>query len=124
VLLFANDVRSRVLNFAQRISLFFLKQMHIHIHIVKNKYLNALLVLMLFSAIAHMAVLFILALASGGWQELNYFNILDINTLFPNFLTGFGGNIISWLIAAGLYIAILKLNKREPAHPRVVPREK
>jgi len=82
-----------------------------NIQIAKNKYLNALLVLMLFSAIAHMAALFILALAGGNVQVLNYFNILDIDALIPNLLNGFAGNVISWLIAASLYLVILKINK-------------
>ena len=58
-----------------------------------------------------MAALFILALAGGNVQVLNYFNILDIDALIPNLLNGFAGNVISWLIAASLYLVILKINK-------------
>ena len=66
---------------------------------------------MLGSAIAHMILLFLRALASGDWHVLNYIHILDIDWFVPGLLAGFGGDIVSWAIAGCLYVLILRLNK-------------
>jgi len=82
------------------------------IKIVKNKYLNVLFVLMLFSAAAHMIILICLAVFRGDIYILNYFNILDLDILFPTiFYNDFLENILSFIFAGILYILILKLNK-------------
>ena len=80
------------------------------ITIVKNKYLNALFLLMLVSAIVHMLILFYLALVSKDLYILNYFNILDIDLLLPSIFNGVAGNIFSAFVAVTIYILILKLN--------------
>jgi len=80
------------------------------ITIVKNKYLNALLLLMLVSAIAHMLILFYIFLATGDMYILNYFNILDVDLFFPDLFNTLPGNIFSALVAIAIYILILKLN--------------
>lgn len=77
------------------------------IQIVKNKYLNSLLLLMLFSAAVHMVILFFLAMWAGNLYFLNYFNILSVSYFFPNFLNSIFGNIISFLFAGIIYIIIL-----------------
>ena len=82
-----------------------------NIKIVKNKYFNAVFLLMLFSAVVHMVILFFLAMASGNMYLLNYFNIIGIGNFLPNFLNSFSGNIISFLLVVALYIIILKLNE-------------
>ena len=50
-----------------------------NIKIVKNKYLNSLLLMMLFSATVHMLILFYISVMTGNFYILNYFKILDIN---------------------------------------------
>ncbi|MFA7714609.1 MAG: hypothetical protein WCX77_00670 [Candidatus Paceibacterota bacterium] len=80
------------------------------IQIVQNKYLNALFVLMLFSASIHMMILVYLAISSGNFYILNYFNILDIDAFIPNFLNDPAGNLFSFIFMAGLYFFILKKN--------------
>ena len=86
-----------------------------NIRIVKNKYLNAVFVLMLFSAIVHMVILFFLSFKTKDIYVLNYFNILDIDLFIPNILNNNLGNFISFVFMIFIYIAILKINKTENA---------
>jgi hypothetical protein len=81
------------------------------IQIVKNKYLNSLFLLMLGSAIVHMAILFFIAIWTGDLYFLNYFNILSISYFIPNFLNSIFGDIVSFLFALIVYVIILKVNK-------------
>ncbi len=83
------------------------------IKIVENKYLNALFLLMLLSAIIHMAVLFCFAILSHNAYSLNYFNILDLDLLYPNLFNGIAGNIFSIIFVIFLYFIILAVNKTE-----------
>jgi len=76
--------------------------------LIKNKYINAVLLLMLFSAIAHMVILFFIAIWQGDLYFLNYFNILSISYFIPNFLNSFWGNIASFVFVSFLYFVILK----------------
>ena len=83
------------------------------IQIVKNKYLNSLLLLMLVSAIIHMVILFGLAIVSGSFYFLNYFKIIAVDSFYPNIFNSFAGNIFSLIFVALIYLIILKLNKAE-----------
>lgn len=84
------------------------------IQIVKNKYLNALFVLMLFSAVAHMLILIFIALKTSDVYVLNYFNILDLDILFPAiFKNGILGNLASLVFVASFYIIILQWTEKE-----------
>jgi uncharacterized membrane protein len=82
-----------------------------NIQIVKNKYLNALFLLMLLSAIIHMAILFFLAIKTADIYVLNYLNILDVDLFLPNILNSVFGNIFSLFVMVLIYLAILKINK-------------
>ena len=82
-----------------------------NIKIVKNKYLNALFLLMLFSAIIHMVLLFCVAITSRDIYVLNYFNILDFDLLFPALKNSVAGNIFSAIFVFVLYGIILAVNK-------------
>lgn len=85
-----------------------------NIKIVKNKYANAVLLLMLLSASVHMLILFFLAFNKGDLYSLNYFNILDLDILFPSiFKNGFLGNFASLIFTASLYILILKFGDKD-----------
>jgi len=79
--------------------------------IVRNKYLNALFVLMLFSAAIHMLILAYLAFKAGDPYILNYFNILDVDIFIPGFLNSEAGNLLSLAFTAGFYFLILAKNK-------------
>jgi len=84
-----------------------------NIKIVKNRYINALLILMLVSAIVHMLILFCFALASGNLYTVNYFNVLDIDFFYPNIFNSFWGNVLSVALMLVIYLIILKSNKTE-----------
>jgi len=84
-----------------------------HIKIVKNKYLNALLLLVLFSALVHMIILLYSALRYWDFYFLNYFNILNVYYIFPHFLDAFHENLLSVAVVCALYLVILKINKTE-----------
>jgi hypothetical protein len=84
-----------------------------NIKIVKNKYLNALFLLMLLSAIIHMIILFYWSAIHSDLYVLNYFNILDVDFFFPNILNSFWGNTFSVLFVVAIYLIILKINKSE-----------
>lgn len=83
------------------------------VRIVKNKYLNALFLLMLFSAIVHMLILFYFFAISRDIYTLNYFNILDVDIFLPNIFNSTVGNIFSVLVALSIYIVILTTNKTD-----------
>lgn len=83
------------------------------IQIVKNKYINSLLILMLGSAIFHMILLFFLAIKSYDLYILNYFNILDIDLFSPNIFNSVLGNFSSFLFVVIIYLIILKANNKE-----------
>lgn len=75
--------------------------------IVNNKYLDALLKTMLFSAIIHMILLFIYIGISGKFYLANYFNILDLDLFSPKFIEGAGSLILSGVVVLGIYIFFL-----------------
>lgn len=81
------------------------------IKIVNNKYLNALLLLMLFSAIVHMAVLFCWFLVSKDIYIFNYFNILNLNYFYPESSDNLWWNVSSVFAVILIYLLILFINK-------------
>lgn len=83
------------------------------IKIVKNKYINSLLLLMLFSAMAHMLALFYITIKTGNLYVINYFNIIQITYFFPDAFGGWLGNMFSVVFVAVLYLIILSVNKTE-----------
>jgi len=85
-----------------------------NIKIVKNKYLNPLFVIMLFSASVHMVILFFLALSRGDLYILNYFNILDLDILLPSmFKNNFFGNFASLVFMAAFYFLVFKISNKD-----------
>lgn len=82
-----------------------------NIKIVKNKYLNALFLLMLFSAIVHMIILFFLAITQQNTSLINYFNILNISYFLPQLAGSFQQDVVSFVFTAAIYLVILKANK-------------
>lgn len=82
-----------------------------NIAIVKNRYVNAMLILMLFSAATHLLIIFFSMMMSGDLYLLNFFNIVGVSYLIPNFLNSFSGNLLSFAFAAALYLIILRYNR-------------
>ncbi|MEK7665029.1 MAG: hypothetical protein AAB361_02735 [Patescibacteria group bacterium] len=84
-----------------------------NIKIFKNKYLNALVLLMVVSVIIHMLILIFIAVKSLNIYILNYFNILDLDILFPGIFKNTPyGNLISVITALFLYFAILTVQDK------------
>jgi len=83
------------------------------IQISKNKYINALAILALFSAAVHMTLLSYKAIYEKDLYILNYFNVLDLDIFFGNAFKNFWGNAISAICAGLIYLIILKTNKLE-----------
>ena len=84
-----------------------------HIKIVRNKYINAFLLLLLLTAVVHFVILCLLFIKSGDFYFLNYFSILNIDYFIPDFLNNILGNIFSVFFVLILYLIILKKNKTE-----------
>ncbi len=82
-----------------------------NIKIADNKYVNALLVLMLFSAIVHMIILFVVAIASRDMYVLNYFNILDVDLFHASIFSSGAGNLFALVAVVGIYLGLLKFNR-------------
>ncbi len=81
-----------------------------NIKVVKNKYLNALFLLMILSAVAHMLNSIFIAVKSFDIYILNYFNILELDILFPNIFKNTPyGNLSSFVVVLFLYFVMLKL---------------
>jgi hypothetical protein len=84
------------------------------IQIVKNKYINGIFLLMLFSAAIHMLLLFYVSMAQKNFYILNYFNIVDFDILFPSvFKDTIAQNIVSLAVAAVIYFIIIFWNNAE-----------
>jgi len=84
-----------------------------NIKITKNKYVDAFLLLMMFSAALHMIILLIQSLYEGNVYILNYFNILDLDLFISGISNTFWCNFFSGVVALIIYLLILKVNKSE-----------
>lgn len=83
------------------------------INIVKNKYLNALFLLMLVSAAVHIIILVIKSFAEKSIYPLNFFHILNLNYFFPNvFKDSAAMNIASVIFLASFYLLLLALSDK------------
>lgn len=72
--------------------------------IVKNPYLDALLKLMLLSAIIHMIVLVTYSILNGNVSHLNFFKIINIELFFPEIVNVDCYGLYSFVITIWLYI--------------------
>ena len=76
------------------------------IQIVKNRYLDALLKFILLTAIMHVVLLIIFSIVTLNVVPLNYFNILDLDSFFPNVIEGTLSQVLSVVVMVALYLAI------------------
>lgn len=76
--------------------------------ISKNRYIDALGKLFLFSAIFHVGMLVIITFYDWNSAGLNYFDILDLGFFLPRLLTMGQSQLISLVLAGVIYGAILK----------------
>ena len=82
------------------------------VKIAKNIYLDSLFKLMLLSASIHMIILIGAAILRADIKILNYFNIPDLEFIFPHIVDGFASDVASALVAAAIYGVFLYRNKR------------
>ncbi len=81
--------------------------------IAKNRYLDALLKLVLFSAITHMLILAYKSVSTADPVIMNYFNILDLELFFEGIEKGTLSQILSVVVMLGIYFAIFFLFTRK-----------
>lgn len=62
-------------------------------HITRG--LKAIAIVMVFSASIHMTILFIRSIRENNWQLMNYYNILDLEVIFPSLQGIFSNHILS-----------------------------
>ena len=87
--------------------------------IAKNPYLDALLKLMLFTAMIHMVNLAVFSAFSRSFSPLNYFGIIDLGWVFPD-AVGLGMPfLIGALLALGIYLLFLAsaLKRKKNSRP-------
>ena len=72
--------------------------------IVKNRHLDALLKLMLLSAVLHMAVLAIYFVLHVDATRFNFFKIINIDLLYPRLVTNSLTNFYSTVVMVVLYL--------------------
>jgi len=96
----------------ERSQKFVLKNKKMMQKMIKNKYLNAFLILLLYSAIFHVFVLIYRSFAERTIYPLNFFSILNLDILFPNmFKNTISVNAASFLVVVIIYFLILKYQK-------------
>ena len=79
--------------------------------ISKNRYLNALFLLMLLSAIVHTSLMFFLAITAGDPKLVNFFSIIQLNLLWPD--SAFLSSMAAASVTAGaIYLFFFWLSKK------------
>ncbi len=72
-----------------------------------NKYVKALAGLVLFSATVHLSILLVYAFIWRNIDIWNYFNILELDFIWPKIAGGLLFNTLSGICAAIIYMAFL-----------------
>lgn len=82
------------------------------IQIVKNKYINAGLLLMLVSATLHIISLIVAFIDSWDFHVFNYFTIIGVDRFVPGAFNTAAGDIVSFFFVIVLYGIILFYNEQ------------
>jgi len=72
----------------------------------ENRYIDALIKLILFSAVFHIILITIYSIVNLDITYLNYFNILDIDLFFPGIIDGSLSQVFSILMITIIYLII------------------
>ena len=83
------------------------------IPLVKNRYIDALLKLMLLSAIIHMIVLAWYSVVYNDFTLFNFFTIVGIDLLFPQIVTSDCQYVYSFAIVLCMYAVLFYLLNRK-----------
>lgn len=81
--------------------------------IARNRYLDALLKLVLFSAITHIIILVYKSVSTLDPVIMNYFNILDLELFFQGIENGALSQVLSAVVMLGIYVTIFFLFTRK-----------
>lgn len=80
--------------------------------IADNKYVDAFLQLMLYSAGFHLIILAIKCFLEKSAYPLNFFTILSLDILFPNiFKNNLIYDFVSWAVALMIYIFLWRIKR-------------
>jgi hypothetical protein len=81
--------------------------------ISKNKWLEAIKNLLLFSAIIHVFLLILYSIRNWNAKPLNYFNILDLDLFFPKIADGFLSTMLSIIFVIIIYFTFYFISSRK-----------
>ncbi|MFA6215624.1 MAG: hypothetical protein WC768_03585 [Patescibacteria group bacterium] len=70
---------------------------------MKNRFLQALVRVVLFSATVHLFLLVVFSVIKKDIVTLNYFKIIGLDLFFPNIASGVGSQILSMITMLVLY---------------------
>lgn len=79
---------------------------------IKKRLLTALFKTMLFFAICHVTLLFVLFVMSGNLSYLNAFSIIGLSNFFPGIEKGVLSFIISAIISLIIYLVFFTKSKK------------
>lgn len=74
--------------------------------IVKNRYIDTLLKLMLLSAVIHMIVLAVYSVSNNDFTSFNFFTIVGLDLLFPQIVANDCQYLYSFVTVLCLYILL------------------
>lgn len=81
--------------------------------LVKNRYIDALLKLMLLSSIIHMVALALYSVTYNDFGPFNFFTIVGIDLLFPQIITSDCQYVYSFATVLCLYAVIFYILNRK-----------
>lgn len=70
---------------------------------MNSRFVHTLKLTIVAFASVHLLLLFAYSLISGKIEDLNLFNILDLNLFFPKIGTGLASFILSFLLVVSVY---------------------
>jgi hypothetical protein len=73
----------------------------------QNKFFIALKRTILFSATVHLLILFWHSISTGNLKVINLFNIIDLELIFPNIITGSLSDVFSFITLIIIYTVFL-----------------
>lgn len=62
---------------------------------LENKYIDAFLKMLLFSAVFHFSLIIVYSISNFSMSQMNYFNVIGLNLFFPELSESFLYKILS-----------------------------
>jgi hypothetical protein len=81
--------------------------------LVQNKYINAFILLVLFSAAIHIMLLTVFAVISNDISVLNFFNIISLNYFMEGMFNGMLSTLLSFVVVLILYGCMLFVSTKK-----------